>query len=243
MNRLNLFLLIAALTLVGCKHNPPDNQPVIDPDVLLDAASYELRSLGQDYQDADNFGLCTAGVILEAFADGSQGWALPIKNAIESGATSGELAEFTIDPQGCIGKPGTPSTPEEVEIVSDQIQDVLSAALPPVRMGLRLGSTIAASSGDTQACVVMTVIADLLYMGGAFALQVVLVVETPGSPFVVPAGSWNTEGCGVASDDPVEEPEPTEVKPKVGLDDIAPVNVETPVEIPEPVVPEADPTL
>lgn len=223
---MRVFPLLLLVALCGCKHIV-GGQPTIDPDALMLVATTELRNIGEDYQAKDNFGLCIMGVALEAFADGTQNWALPIKEAIETGAESGDLDSFVIDPSACIGLPGTPETAEDLDAARKEVQEVFDAVIPPVRLGLRLGSSTAAMYGETAACVHMTRTADMIDTGSDFIVQILTVIEEPGAPFEVPGGRWSTAGCGV--EEPAPEPEMT------------PVTVEAEPAVINPVVPDEDP--
>jgi len=192
---------LAALPMLlgaSCNTNTPGTTPNLDP--VVDAGADELRALGQDYQAIDEFGWCVAGVSLEGVADGTQAWGIPLKQSIEAGATSGTLAGFTIDPSICIGRPGTPETPEQVQAQKELIEDVLDRAVPPIRMTLRTGAAVAILFEDPAACVRMTKAADLIGPSGDFLVEILTVVESPGDPFHVPETAWSGGVCGMAVD-------------------------------------------
>ena len=190
-----LLLSFSMLGAAGCPTRPTDPAPV-DYDEIVEGTAAGLIATGETLRTtAPDFDSCVVGVVLQAVGDGALSVALPIKASVEAGECAGEAPGFAIDPSPCLGLPGTPETPEQVDAALDEVALGLALALPPASMGAGYLSTAAQADGDVGACVALALLRDLLDPAGGLAEQVLAVVEDPGSPFTVPPAAWDCSAC------------------------------------------------
>lgn len=212
---LTTFALLMGGAQLGCvAHTPPatngdddvGDAPIafeVDWDLFVSTQAEQFRDHGEAMvgmavtSDEDTaFNDCIFGVVEQGIGDGTIAWGVPLKQAIEEGATSGVLAGFVIDPSVCIGLPGTPATPAELDAKRAEVERVCLYASPFAATGLQAGSLAAAFNGDVEACVWLKASGDAVGSACELTVATLDVIEYPGNPWYGPDIAWNAAWCG-----------------------------------------------
>lgn len=135
------------------------------------------------------------GTVYKGFGDGSTAWGVPLKQAVEMGAMSGQLNPWMVDPSPCVGLPGTPETPEQLNAGRAEVERVCMYAIPLTKGGLHAGSLGLAFNGDVTGCVWMKTIGDAVPSICEVAVSTLDVIENPGEPWYAPGVTWDAGWC------------------------------------------------
>lgn len=191
-------ILAFTLGTAGCPTKPDDPPvtPTTDYDELVkdiaEAATFGGTLLMTNPKD---FATCIAGVSLKATGDATLAVAIPVKQSVEAGECKGTTQGFTIDPSSCVGLPGTPDSPESVELAKADVQAILDLVLPMASFGVDKGVDKAKADGEEGWCTALSLLRDLLSPAGELAGSILVIVEKPGEPFAFPGATWDCSAC------------------------------------------------